>query len=377
VKVVIAIDSFKGSMSSLMAGEAVSEGIKRVFPDTNTRIMPVADGGEGTVEALVAGLGGILREVEVCGPFSHPVKASYGVIGSVAVMEMSSAAGIALVPREELDPMRATTFGVGEMIKDAMLLGCRDFLIGIGGSATNDGGVGMLSALGFEFLDKDGQSVPRGARGLREIFEIRDENVPPELFECTFNIACDVKNPLCGALGCSRIFAPQKGAREADIELMDGYMRHYALITREKYPEADEEKAGAGAAGGLGFAFASYLRATLRSGIELILDKIGIESEIADADLVITGEGRIDAQTVMGKAPVGIAALAKKHAKPVIAFCGCATRDSRVCNSHGIDAIFPILRAPSTLDEAMNAENARNNMADTAEQVIRLFMLGR
>lgn len=377
MKIVIAIDSYKGSMTSLMSGEAARDGIMRAFSDAEVKIMPIADGGEGTVDSLVRGLGGKYREIVVNDPLCRKIKASYGMIGDTAVIEMSAASGIALLSRDELSPMDTTTFGVGEMINDAIKGGCREFLIGIGGSATNDGGVGMLSALGFEFLDKDKNPVSFGAKGLKDICEISDKKTLPELAECKFNIACDVKNPLCGPLGCSYIFSPQKGATESEVELMDGYMRHFAELTVKKYKDADPMREGAGAAGGLGFAFSSYLGGELRSGIELILDKIGLEEEIKNADLVITGEGRIDAQTAMGKAPIGIARLAKKYGKPVIALCGAVARDANACNAHGIDAIFSIQRGATTLDEAMNIENAKLNMADTAEQAVRLFALGK
>ncbi len=373
MKIVIAIDSFKGSMTSLEAGRAAAEGIKRIVPEADIVIKPIADGGEGTVEALTAGLGGSLKSVKVKDPLGREIYAQYGIIGDTAVMEMAAASGIALISREELSPMDTTTFGVGQMIKDAVLSGCRSFIIGIGGSATNDGGIGMLEALGFEFLDKDGSPVPFGAKALSMIAEIKDDKVLPELRECRFRIACDVKNPLCGEQGCSAIFSPQKGARPEEIPIMDKAMAHYAELTVQKYKDADMNAEGAGAAGGLGFAFMSYLGGRLQSGIELILDSIGIEEAIKDADLVITGEGRIDAQTVMGKAPIGIAGLAKKYSKPVIAFSGCVTRDASVCNKHGIDAIFPIVRGACTLDEAMNVGNAKKNMADCAEQVMALW----
>lgn len=377
MKVVIAIDSFKASLSSLEAGNSAAAGIRRVTSDADISVLPIADGGEGTVEALAYGMKGEIKEVTVCGPLGKSVVAKYGIAGKTAIIEMSAAAGIFLLEREELNPTITTTYGVGEMIKDAIKSGCREFIIGIGGSATNDGGAGMLSALGFEFLDKDGNAVSFGAKGVGMIERITDDKALPELKDCKFNIACDVTNPLCGERGCSAVYGPQKGATEEDVRVMDKALAHYGELTRRKYPHADMNAAGAGAAGGLGFAFMVYLGGKLGSGIELVLDRIGIEEKIKVADLVITGEGRIDSQTVMGKAPIGIARLAKKHGKDVIAFAGCVTRDSNVCNSHGIDAIFPILRSVSTLDEAMDAENAKMNMADTAEQAFRLWKLSR
>lgn len=375
MNIVIAIDSFKGSISSMEAGLAAAEGFRRVIPHANIDVKPVADGGEGTVAALVEGLQGEYRQVRVQNPLSEETTAEYGIVGDTAVMEMSAAAGIALIPKENLNPMVTTTYGVGQMILDAISSGCRKFIIGIGGSATNDGGVGMLQALGFEFLDKDGKSVPAGAAGLPMITQIKTANALPQLSQCEFHIACDVENPLCGPNGCTYIYSPQKGASPEQLPVMDKSMAHYAACTKKVLPHADEGFPGAGAAGGLGFAFKTYLNASLTSGISLILDKIGMEDAILDADLVITGEGKIDHQTVMGKAPIGIAKLAKKHGKPVIAFAGCVTPDAAVCNNHGIDAIFSIVNAPCTLEDAMNTENAKENMTNCAHQVANLFYL--
>lgn len=375
MNVVIAIDSFKGSMSSVQAGRAAADGVKRVIPDAEVFVKPIADGGEGTVESLVEGLNGTLKEVTVKNPLGREITCQYGIIGDTAIVEMAQASGIALIKKEELNPMETTTYGVGEILKDAILSGCRKFIIGIGGSATNDCGIGMLQALGYEFIDRNGNEVPFGAKALDMITEIRDDNAMKELKECSFNIACDVKNPLCGENGCSVIFAPQKGATQDMVKAMDKAMEHYSKVVSTKYINADKNFPGAGAAGGLGFAFMTFLGGKLQSGIELILDKISIEKSIMEADLVITGEGKIDSQTVMGKAPIGIARLAKKHNKPVIAFSGCVTRDASVCNSHGIDAVFPIVRSACTLEEAMDCDNAYNNMADCAEQVMRLWQV--
>lgn len=377
MKFLIAIDSFKGSMTSIDAGNAAALGIKRCIDDADIVVKSIADGGEGTVYSLVQGLNGKIKEVEVSNPLGRKTVAKYGIIGDKAVVEMAEAAGISLIKKEELNPMDTTTYGVGEIIKDAISYGCRKFIVGIGGSATNDGGVGMLQALGFEFLDKNGNEVPFGAKSLGMIKEVKDKNVIPQLKDCDFKIACDVKNPLCGENGCSRIFGPQKGADNDDIIKMDAGMENYASITYKYNPKSDKNTPGAGAAGGLGFAFISYLGGKLQSGIEMILNEINIEEYIKDADLVITGEGKIDKQTVMGKAPIGIARLAKKFNKPVLAFSGCVTRDASVCNEHGIDAIFPIVRTACALEEAMDNDNARKNMTDCVEQAIRLWMLGK
>ena len=243
--------------------------------------------------------------------------------------------------------------------------------------ATNAGGAGMLSALGFEFLDADGDPLPLGAAGLENLHTITNENIPPELSECTFRVACDVTNPLCGERGCSAVFGPQKGATPETVALMDGWLKRYAEISKNLSPSADPTREGAGAAGGLGFAFSAFLNAELQSGVSIILEETRLEDYIKDADLVVTGEGRLDGQTVMGKAPIGVARLAKKHQKPVIAFSGCVTEEAEVCNAHGIDAFFPILRGVVTLDEALETENARRNLTATAYQVFRLLDLRR
>ncbi len=375
MKVVIAIDSFKGSLSSLSAGNAVRDAIRSLDSDAEVFVSPLADGGEGTVEALYEGLGGEMFSPEVCGPLGQKVKAPYCILKSgTAVMEMSAAAGITLVADAERNPMKTTTFGVGEMIRDALDRGCRSFLVGIGGSATNDGGVGMLSALGFEFLDEKGNGVPLGGEGLEKIASIGIQKADPRLKECIFRIACDVTNPLCGERGCSAVFGPQKGATPEMIEKMDAWLLSYARLTKEVFPASDATLPGVGAAGGLGFAFSAFLSARLESGIGIVLDEICLEEKIQNSDLVITGEGRLDAQTAMGKAPIGVARLAKKYGKRVIAFSGCVTRDAILLNEHGIDAFFPIVPGAVSLTEAMNVENARENLIRTATQVFRLII---
>lgn len=375
MNVVIAIDSFKGSLSSIEAGNAVKEAVLKADENCKVTVRPLADGGEGTVEALFEGLGGEMEEVLVTGPFGDKVTAKYCILNDkTAVMEMSAAAGITLVEREKLNPLNATTFGVGEMIKDAVNKGCRNFIMGIGGSATNDGGTGMLTALGFEFLDKNGEKIPLGAKGLEVLAQIKSDNALKELNECSFKIACDVDNPLCGERGCSRVFAPQKGADEEMIIKMDLWLKEYARICQESFGADNKDYPGAGAAGGLGYAFKTFLNSELQKGVEIILNETKLEEYVKDADLVVTGEGRLDSQTVMGKAPIGVASLAKKYGKRVIAFAGCVTNDAEVINDHGIDAFFPILRGIVTLDEALNKENAYNNLKATAYQVLRLVV---
>jgi len=375
LKIVIAIDSLKGSLTSMEAGYAVAEGIKKAEPTANLTVRPLADGGEGTVEALVSGMNGTLHTVTVTGPLGEPVKCNYGIIenSKTAIIEMSGAAGITLVPQQLRNPLNTTTYGVGEVIKDAISKDCKRFIVGIGGSATNDGGIGMLQALGFEFLNSSGTQVSFGAKGLSELESISDEHVIPELKDCEFHIACDVTNTICGDHGCSAVFGPQKGATPTMIMQMDKWLSYYAALSREKYPNANPKQAGTGAAGGLGFAFLTFTNAILESGIKLVLEETKLEDYIKDADIVITGEGRLDGQTAMGKAPVGVARLAKRYNKTVIAFAGSVTKEAIECNQQGIDAFFPILRSIVTLEEAMEPENAKRNLSDTAEQVFRLI----
>lgn len=377
MKIVTAIDSFKGSLTSLEAGYAVAEGFKRVINDVEIAVRPLADGGEGTVEALIEGMNGEKHEIQVTGPLGSPVNCAYGIIkeSMTAVIEMSGAAGITLVQKKDLNPLDATTYGVGEVIKDAIAKGCRRFIVGIGGSATNDGGVGMLQALGYGFLDSYGKQIPFGAKGLKDLETITDDYVIPELKECEFMVACDVTNTLCGTEGCSAVYGPQKGATPSMIMDMDKWLSYYAAIAREKYPNADPKYPGTGAAGGIGFAFLTFTNAKLQSGINIVLEETKLEDYLKDADLVVTGEGMLDFQTAMGKAPVGVARLAKKYGKTVIAFAGGVTKDATECNKNGIDAFFPIVRGVTTLEEAMDNQNAKNNLADTAEQVMRLMMV--
>lgn len=390
MKVVIAIDSFKGSMTSLQEGEAAKRGILRVFPESETVVSSLADGGEGTVEALTLGMGGELQNVMVKGPLGVPVNAVYGIVErktKTAIMEIAQAAGITLLPKEKLNPLITTTFGVGEMILDAIEKGCRNFIIGIGGSATNDGGAGMLQALGFEMCDKDGNEISLGAVGLKDLELIGKEHVIPELRECQFQIACDVTNPLCGPQGCSAVYGPQKGADAEMIRQMDAWLSNYAGIALSFKEERKAEDAsvnlvnvgvdasfpGAGAAGGLGFAFRVFMNAELQSGIQIVLRETELEEKVKDADYVITGEGRLDGQTVMGKAPIGVAEIAKKYGKSVLAFSGCVAEDAGVCNEYGIDAFFSILCNAGTIAEVSECEQATWNMTTTVEQIFRLI----
>lgn len=375
MKITIAIDSFKGSLSSLEAGQAAAEGIRRACPEAAVSVFPLADGGEGTVEALTLGLGGTLQSATVTGPLGEPVPAKYGILpGGTAVLEMAAAAGLPLVPPQRRNPLYTTTYGVGELIAHALDRGCRRFIVGIGGSATNDGGAGMLAALGFRFLDAAGAPIPAGAAELEQLARIDSTHCRPELADCRFRIACDVTNPLCGPQGSSAIYGPQKGADTGMVQRLDALLAHFAQKTQERYPTANPELPGAGAAGGLGFGFLAYLSGELLSGARLVMEETGLEQQIAQSDLIITGEGCIDAQTAMGKAPGQVAALAKKYARPVLGLAGMVAPDAR---PGSLDAIFPILRRPCPLEEAIRPEVARQNLADTAEQLLRLWQAAR
>lgn len=376
MKVVIAIDSLKDSLTSFEAGAAAAEGIRRAYGDTPVTLVvkPLADGGEGTVQALVTGMAGEYRTVRAQGPLGVETDCIYGYLkeSETAIMEIAAAAGIGLVHGEERNPMDTSTYGVGQMIRSAMGDGIRKFIIGIGGSATNDCGLGMLQALGYEFLDAAGQSVGRGGKALKDVVSIKTDHVPGELRECSFRIACDVTNPLCGERGCSAVYGPQKGADATMTALLDSYCASFAAVTKKAMGIDHKNTPGAGAAGGLGFAFLSYLNGTLEPGIDIVLSEIRMEAELADADYLITGEGRLDDQTAMGKGPIGIAKMAKKYGVKVIGLAGSYTDGARACNAQGIDAFFAIVPGAMDLETAMKREIARKNMENTAEQVFRL-----
>lgn len=380
MNIVVAMDSFKGSLSSMEAGQAVRAGIAQADPSAQVTVRPLADGGEGTVEALISGMGGQGQQVTVTGPLGAPVVCTYGILPATgtAVVEMSGAAGLPLVPEPQRNPLYTTTYGVGEVIRDAITKGCRRFLVGIGGSATNDGGAGMLQALGYGFLDGEGRPIPHGAQGLSQLARITLDGVLPQLAECEFRVACDVTNVLCGPQGCSAVYGPQKGATPEMVQDMDQWLDHYAQLARAVYPDtAHPDAPGTGAAGGLGFAFQTFTRGVLEPGVSIVLEETHLEKFIREADLVITGEGRLDGQTAMGKAPVGVAQLAKRYHKPVVALAGCVTSDATTCHVQGIDAFFPVLPGPCSLEQAMEPDTTRANLAATAQQVFRLFQAGR
>ncbi|MBO5752026.1 MAG: glycerate kinase [Kiritimatiellae bacterium] len=368
MKVTIAIDSFKGSLDSISAGKAAADGVLRAFPNAKCDVYPLADGGEGTVEALVSGMAGTLHKVNVTGPNGKQVIATYGILpGNIAVMEMAQAAGITLLSESERNPLTTTTRGVGEMILDAASKGVKKIIMGIGGSATNDAGAGMLQALGWRLLDDKGNELAPGGAQLANLATI----IPPpseSLPEISMRIACDVTNPLCGIKGASAVYGPQKGASPADVTLLDNALNHFASLS-----QGESDAPGAGAAGGLGYALKTFLKGELVPGVDLVIEEIKLEKAIVDADVVITGEGRLDGQTVMGKAPIGVARLAKKYGKRVIAFAGCVGDGVEAVNTAGIDAFFPILRRVTTLEEAMATGTAAANLTSSAEQAFRLL----
>jgi glycerate kinase len=379
MKVLIAIDSFKGSISSVEGSEAISLGIKDIYPEAEIVTFPLADGGEGTVETLVQATDGKLVKKEVMGPLKEKVEAIYGILGDgkTAVIEVAAACGLPLVPYNQRNPFVTTTYGVGELISDAIEKGCREFVIGLGGSATNDAGVGMLQALGFRFLNRLNEEVGLGAQALPDILGIDLSHVQTKLKECTFRVACDVNNPLYGPDGATHVFGPQKGATPKMIEQLDLGLKHFAEVVFYELDADIHNIAGAGAAGGLGAAFSGFLHAHLQSGIELVLEIIEMEKSMQGVDFVITGEGKLDGQTSMGKAPLGVAQLAQKHEIPVLALAGGITEETAALNKLGVTSYFSIVNAPMTLEEAMDSKVTYNNLRSTTNQLFRLLQAVR
>ena len=374
MKIVIASDSYKGSCTTIEAAEAIEKGVRKVFSDAKIIKIPVADGGEGTVDALVMGTDGKYEEVEVVGPLGEKIKAKYGILnGNIAVIEMAAASGLILIKEEERNPMITTTYGTGQMIKAAMEKGCRKILVGIGGSATNDGGVGMASALGVSFKDKEGIEIGYGGGKIGDIYDIDLSNIHSSLCETEIIIMSDVTNPLCGPNGASHVYGPQKGATPETVKLLDNNLRYYSKVIKEKLGKDILDVPGAGAAGGLGAGLIVFCNATLCSGIEKVLDIIGLDEHIMDADLVITGEGQIDNQSVFGKVPVGVAKRALKYDIPVIAIVGSVGEGASAVYAHGIDAIVDIITRPMTLREAM--ESVSMLIENTAENTMRLISI--
>lgn len=377
-RITIAIDSFKGSLSSATVAEAAEQGIRRILPDCQVQKISIADGGEGTVEALVETLQGEIIEIVANDPLMRPITARYGLVdgGTTAVIEMSAASGLPLLAAEERNPWLTTTYGTGEMIADAIRRGARRLLIGIGGSATNDAGMGMLEALGYRFYDADGALLTGCGGNLSRVASIDKEKALPALKECQITVACDVKNPLYGPTGAAYVFAPQKGADKEMVEKLDLGLRNFASVA-SVYSGSDAElREGAGAAGGLGYCFCALLGARLQSGINMVLEAIDFAKRIASSDLIITGEGRIDSQTVMGKAPSGVLNAATEQGIPVVAIGG-AVEPSEALQQSSFTAILPIVAGPVSLDEAMREEVAAANVSRTVEQIIRLLTLNR
>ncbi|WP_282929823.1 glycerate kinase [Anaerococcus sp. Marseille-Q7828] len=376
MKILIMIDSFKGSLSSSEAGNIIKDEIEKLNPREDITVLPVADGGEGTVESMSELDGASLIEVQVENPLFETIIGNYVIIKdkNLAIMEMSQAAGLILI-KDRFSPLKASTYGVGTMIKDALDKGIRNFIIGIGGSATNDGGIGMLSALGFKFYDKNNNNIHPSNEGLGSLSAIDLSQADPRLKEATFKIACDVDNPLTGKRGSASVYGPQKGANPREVEIIDNNLSLFHKKTLEVIENADDTYPGVGAAGGLGYAFKNYLGAELSPGIELILQMLNVNDYLSNADLVITGEGKIDFQSSMGKAPTGVAKLAKKYGANVIAFAGVVDNDAIEVNKHGIDAFFPILDQIRTVEEAMDAKKAEENLRRCVNQVFRLIYL--
>jgi glycerate kinase len=372
MKVVVAIDSFKGSLSSAEAGAACREGILRADPDAQVLVYRAADGGEGTLEVFM-GLGMEWKSVSVTGPLGEKVDSGYCADKSRAFVEMARAAGLTMVPEERRNPLDTTTFGVGELIMDAAEGGCRDIYLCIGGSATGDCGLGMLTAMGWRFLDGEGRQCGVAGRDLARVAAIGGG--AEKLAGVKFHVACDVNNPLCGENGAAAVYGPQKGASPEDVGFMDAAAERFSKVCAEYFGRDASALAGAGAAGGMGYALAEFLDAELIPGAELVLQAGGIEKDLPGADYAVTGEGRLDSQSVMGKVPVGVAKLAGKYGVPTIAVAGCAAESAKICNDHGIAAYFPIPAGACTLEEAMDKKTAAQNLSRTAEQVFRLLKI--
>jgi glycerate kinase len=372
MRVLIATDSFKGSLKSLEAADIIEKGIRRVYGAAQVEKIAIADGGEGTVEAIVESLKGEYRYAEVSDPIGNKVRARYGIVnGDTAIIEMAEASGLYLVPKDKRNPLTTSTYGTGELIRDALSLGCRKIILGIGGSATNDGGMGMAAALGVKFLDKDGNHLEMGGGFLDRLYKIDISGIIPLVGETEFVAACDVNNPLCGERGASRVFGPQKGASPQMVEILDKSLLHYADIIKKDLAMDVKDVPGAGAAGGLGAGLMVFCRAKLMKGMDIVLDTINIDDRIKEADIVITGEGRLDEQTAYGKVPVGIGLRAKKYDKPVFAVAGSIAKGAELVYQHGIDAAMSAIVAPMTIEEAIR-ESSRL-IEEASERLFRII----
>lgn len=369
MKIVIAPDSFKESLSALEAANAIESGFKEIFPDAEYKKLPMADGGEGTVQSLVDATGGRIIEKVVTGPLGDPVQAFFGLLGDgqTAVIEMAAASGLHLVPIEKRNPLITTTRGTGELILAALDLGVTHFIIGIGGSATNDGGAGMFQALGGRLLNKNGEEIGPGGGALSELASIDISSLDDRLSVAKIEVACDVDNPLTGPKGASAVYGPQKGATPEFVQQLDANLNHYANILENELGKSFRDIPGAGAAGGLGAGLIAFLSADLKRGVDILLEAVQFEDHVKDATLVITGEGRIDSQTIYGKTPIGVAKASKKYDVPVIGIAGSITHDSHVVFEHGIDALYSIVPGVVTLPEAF--EHAEIFMKQTARNI--------
>ncbi len=379
MNVIIAMDSFKGCASSYELSKAIAQGIEEVYPHASIKAYEIADGGEGTLEAMVANSGGEIFSCKVHDPLMNPIMAQYGILGdqTTCVIEMARASGLPLVPKEKRNPLLTTTFGVGELIRAGLEKGCRKFIVGIGGSATNDAGVGMLQALGFSFLDKDNQEVGFGGGALANIVRIDTSKALSELASCTFTIACDVDNPMYGKKGAAHIYAHQKGATKDDIIALDAGVEHFAGVIEKQLKKEVANVAGSGAAGALGGGFLAFLNATLCSGIDIVLEGIHFDKQLEKVDFVITGEGRIDAQSLMGKVISGIAKRCVKAHVPLIALAGGIEADALKSHESGVSALFSILQSPMSLEEAMNKETTLRQIKQSTAELFRLIYVAR
>jgi len=376
MRILIAPQSLKGSLTAAEAGSSIAQGVQAIFPKAEIDIVPIADGGEGTVQALVDASGGKIIQMIVTGPLGEPVTAFFGLMGDglTAVIEMAACAGLPLVPPEKRDPRITTTYGVGELIRAALDNGSRHFIIGIGGSATNDGGAGMVQALGAKLFDSQGREISRGGAALATLAHISTTDLDPRLQQCTVDVACDVNNPLCGPMGASAVYGPQKGATPEMVEELDKALAHYAQIIEKELGLSIQNIPGAGAAGGLGAGLMAFLHARLRPGAQIIFEALSLEKHIQQADLVITAEGQIDAQTAYGKSVGAVAEIAKRYNLPVLAFAGSLGENYQVAYSLGVDAIEVLPDRPMTLTFAM--ENAARLICDSAERACRLIRVG-
>ncbi len=372
-KIVIAPDSFKESLSSMEVADQIEAGFRAIYPDADYVKLPIADGGEGTVAALVAATRGQLVNLSVTGPLGDVVDSFYGRSGNgdTAFIEMAAASGLDLVPPEQRNPMLTTSYGTGELIRHALENGIRDLIIGIGGSATNDGGAGMLQALGVRLLDGDNRQISYGGGALEGLKKIDISNLDVRLKDCRIQVACDVDNPLTGSRGASAVFGPQKGATAAMVEMLDRHLGHFAELIRRDLGVDIETAPGAGAAGGMGAALLAFLQADLRPGVAIVVEAIKLADAVEGADLVITGEGRMDGQTVYGKAPIGVAKVAAEHKVPVIGLAGSLGAGVEAVHDHGIDAVFSVVPGPCSLDDAL--VEAPGNIRMTAQNVAALL----